>query len=58
MHENDAQELMSTLSTLSNHPAFIRALHEEGRNRAGRWLAETYRSIGTRSSFDLAPFLA
>ncbi len=60
MHVIDAQELMTQLSMLSklnNHPAFIKALHEEGRDRAARWLADNYRLLGKRSSFNLAGFL-
>jgi NTE family protein len=60
MHVIDAQELMTQLSALSklnNHPAFIKALHDEGRDRAARWLADNYRLIGKRSSFNLAGFL-
>lgn len=60
MHVIDAQELMAQLSMLSrlnNHPAFIKALHDEGRDRGARWLADNYRLIGKRSSFSLAGFL-
>jgi hypothetical protein len=48
---------LSALSKLNNHPAFIKALHDEGRDRAARWLADNYRLIGKRSSFNLAGFL-
>lgn len=60
MHVIDAQDLMAQLSALSklnNHPAFIKALHDEGRDRAAQWLAGNYRLIGRRSSFSLAGFL-
>ena len=60
LHVIDAQELMSQLSTLSklnNHPAFINALHDEGRRRAGMWIDENFRFLGRRSSFDVATFL-
>ncbi|MFO1435106.1 MAG: patatin-like phospholipase family protein [Gammaproteobacteria bacterium] len=59
-HVIDSQELMaglSTMSKLNTNPAFIRALHEEGRNRAEIWLRDNFRLIGARSSFDLTRFL-
>lgn len=60
MHVIDAQELMNqlrALSKLNTHPAFIKALHDEGRNRAAIWLNENFRHLGTRSSFALTEFL-
>jgi NTE family protein len=60
MHVIDAQEMMTQLSSLSKlntHPAFIRALHAEGRKRAESWLRESSHLIGTRPSFELDDFL-
>jgi hypothetical protein len=34
------------------------ALHDEGRVRAERWLAENFRSLGERSSFRLEELLS
>lgn len=60
MHLIDAQRLMSQLSTMSRlntHPAFLNALHDEGRKRADQWLEENFELIGERSSFRLDSFL-
>lgn len=57
MHLIHPQELMSNLepsSKLDTHASFIDALFEEGRAHADAWLAAHYRSIGMRSSFELA----
>jgi NTE family protein len=57
MHLIDSQELMSELEPLSKldtHASFIKALYEEGRTQAHRWLQRDYQSIGVRSSFALA----
>jgi NTE family protein len=60
MHVIDSQELVGQLSALSKintHPAFIKELHDEGRERAGLWLEENFRLLGVRSSFSLDAFL-
>lgn len=44
---------LHALSRLNTHSVFLHALREEGRRRAGVWLDENYRMIGSRSSFDL-----
>lgn len=57
MHVIESQELMSQLSRhskLNTQPAFINALHEEGRLRAEAWLGENFRQLGVRSSFRVA----
>lgn len=57
MHVIESQELMSQLSRhskLNANPAFINALHEEGRTRAESWLRENFRHLGVRSSFHFA----
>jgi len=54
MHMIESQDLMSRLSThskLNAHPAFINALHAEGRAQADAWLAQNFGQIGVRSSF-------
>ena len=39
------------------HPDFIHALRDEGRERAGRWLAQEFALVGSRSTFDMDAFL-
>lgn len=60
LHLIDSQEMMSRLdihSKLNVQPAFIQALHDEGRNQAEAWLAQNFDSLGARSSFNLARLL-
>jgi NTE family protein len=60
LHAIDAEALMLRLSTLSKfnaHPAFIRALRDEGRLRAESWLEQNFDLLGERSSFQLDKFL-
>lgn len=59
-HLVDSREYMSRLSTLSKantHSTFISALHDEGRNRAQRWLENNFQLIGARSSCSLEQIL-
>ncbi len=59
-HLIDAQDFMGRLSAASKlnvHPEFIRALHEEGRTRAGLWLEQNFAQVGVHSTFDLEEFL-
>ena len=57
LHMIDAEDYMNRLnvaSRLDTGAAFITALRNEGRARAGAWLQRNFRHIGTRSSFVLA----
>lgn len=61
MHLIDSQELMSQLaahSKMNTKPAFIKALHDNGRSQAHAWLEKNFRQIGVRSSFPLGKLLA
>ncbi|HEY8605506.1 MAG TPA: patatin-like phospholipase family protein [Noviherbaspirillum sp.] len=54
MHAVESGDMMSSLgrhSKLNAHPAFIRRLHAEGRERAHAWLQQNFRDLGVRSSF-------
>jgi len=56
MHLIASEHVMSrlhSLSRLNTSSAFLSALRDEGRLQAGAWLDEHYRSVGSRSSFDL-----
>lgn len=56
LHLLNAEELMSTLSTLSKlnaHPAFIQALFVEGRKCAEAWLNQHMHQLGKQSTFPL-----
>ena len=60
MHMIDANDLMSQLSVMSKlntQASFIHGLHEQGRLRAEQWLAENFRNLGVKSSFDLSRYL-
>ena len=60
VHMIDSPEYMSKLGALSKantHSSFIMALHDEGRNRAERWLDENFHMIGARSSCNLDQIL-
>lgn len=57
MHSIESPEFMRQLSTLSKANrefSFIKALRDEGRNRAELWLEKNFDLIGVRSSFSLA----
>jgi len=41
-------------SKMNNHPAFLRYLHGYGRESADVWLTSHLRSVGQRSTVDLA----
>lgn len=61
LHMIDAEDYMNRLdvsSRLNTDAAFIAALRNEGRERAGAWLQRNFRHIGARSSFVLAEHLA
>ncbi|GIZ53544.1 patatin-like phospholipase family protein [Noviherbaspirillum aridicola] len=54
MHVVESRDLMTRLgghSKLNAHPAFIRRLHAEGRERADAWLRHNFHALGARSSF-------
>lgn len=55
--EEDLLNRLSVLSKLNASPAFLRALHDEGRKAAEQWLNTHFASVGVRSSFDLDRYL-
>ena len=60
MHLIDSQALTGRLSALSKfnaHPVFVRALRDEGRKQADKWLAANFELLGVRSSFSLQRFV-
>lgn len=60
MHLIDSPEYMGRLGSLSKantHASFIAALHDEGQNRAERWLNTHFDLIGRRSSCTLDQIL-
>ncbi len=56
MHLIDSEQLMNKLnaaSPLNTGSAFLKAMRDEGRSRAGAWLEQNFRHVGVRSSFAL-----
>jgi NTE family protein len=60
IHSVESKEFMSRLTPLSKlntYAPFLHALRNEGRSQAEIWLAQHFRDIGVRSSFNLAQFV-
>lgn len=58
LHLIESRAFMSGLATLSKantDAGFIAAMRDEGRRAADAWLAEHFPSLGTRSTFHIAP---
>lgn len=58
IHTDEEVQDLAASSKLNAEWAYLQLLFERGRNRADRWLAQSFDDLGAQSTFDLEDFFA